>query len=79
MSDDQKAYAVYLHHKFEMIGSQWGPTWGGVVNHSNGTDVVGIVKKNPTTGEFYLDASKSHHTGKKWNGEKVSVSNQPNK
>lgn len=74
-----KDYAVFLHHKFQEIGSQLGPIWGGVVNHPDGVNVIGIVKRNPATGEFYLDASKSHHTGKEWHGEKISVSNRPNK
>lgn len=75
---DQETYAVFLHHGFREIGSQLGAIWGGIVNHPNGSDVVGIVKRNPVTNEFYLDASSPHHTGKRWNGERISVSNKPN-
>lgn len=73
-----KAYEVYLHHEFKMIGFQRGATWGGIVNHPNGHDVVGVVHKHPE-GDFYLRADQPHHTGKEFNGSRVSVDNRPSK
>ncbi len=78
-SPPNEAYEVYLHHEFKMIGFQLGSKWGGVVTDPNGNDVVGLVLKNSTTQEFYLRADKPHHTGKQWNGNKVSVDSRPSK
>ena len=75
----EKVYDVYLHHQFKRIGYQVGAKWGGPVTHPNGWDVVGCIKLNPQTGEFYLSATEKWHTGKQWDGEKVSVDNRPSK
>lgn len=73
---EYKEHEVYLHHEMKLLGTQWGPRWGGVVTHPNGHDVVGVVRKHPE-GDFYLDASQPHHTGYQYDGLRVSVSNRP--
>jgi hypothetical protein len=78
MSNEDKAYDVYLHRQFKRIGFKIGPGKGGLV-YDKDQNVVGAIQRGAVRGEWVLSATKSHHTGRQWDGEVVVWDNRPSK
>ena len=62
-----------------IIGYKTDPDAGGVVSDLDDHNVVGVLVRGVAHNEWVLQADKSWHTGKQYNGDSVLWAHRPSK